>query len=78
MFDPALVLCLDGTGLGGDGSIWGGELVLIDAGSASWQRVGRLSPFLLPGGTRPLAILAYCQGFAKAVQSCGRFINSLH
>lgn len=50
MFDPALVLCLDGTGLGGDGSIWGGELVLIDAGSASWQRVGRLSPFLLPGG----------------------------
>lgn len=50
ILDPALVLCLDGTGLGCDGSIWGGELVLIDAGSAFWQRVGSLSTFLLPGG----------------------------
>lgn len=50
VLEPALVLCLDGTGLGDDGCIWGGELVLIDAGSASWQRIGRLSPFILPGG----------------------------
>ena len=49
-FSPALALCLDGTGLGTDGSIWGGELLLLDLSVPRWQRLGRLSPFLLPGG----------------------------
>lgn len=47
---PALTLCLDGTGLGDDGTIWGGELLLMDLDQACWQRLGRLSPFALPGG----------------------------
>lgn len=47
---PALALCLDGTGLGTDGTIWGGELLSMDLGAPEWRRLGRLSPFRLPGG----------------------------
>lgn len=49
-YAPALALCLDGTGLGEDGSIWGGELIFMDLNTACWRRLGRLSPFALPGG----------------------------
>ncbi len=47
---PALALTLDGTGLGGDGTIWGGELLLVDTETLEQRRLGRLSPFMLPGG----------------------------
>ncbi|MEG2005178.1 MAG: carbamoyltransferase HypF, partial [Bilophila sp.] len=58
---PALGLALDGTGYGTDGTIWGGELLLVrpDAPvspktfgqSTPWgERLGRLTPFPLPGG----------------------------
>ena len=43
-------MCLDGTGLGDDGTIWGGELIHMDLGRADWSRLGRLAPFALPGG----------------------------
>ncbi|MDE6735091.1 MAG: carbamoyltransferase HypF, partial [Desulfovibrio sp.] len=46
---PALALCLDGTGLGTDGTIWGGELLFMDLSAPEWRRLGRLSPFRLPG-----------------------------
>lgn len=46
---PALALCLDGTGLGTDGTIWGGELLFVDLGVPEWRRLGRLAPFALPG-----------------------------
>jgi hydrogenase maturation protein HypF len=49
-YEAALALCLDGAGLGDDGSVWGGEAILMDISRARWQRVGRLSPFPLPGG----------------------------
>lgn len=48
--EPALALTLDGTGLGPDGTVWGGELLLASLGDASWRRVGHLAPFALPGG----------------------------
>lgn len=47
---PALALCLDGTGLGTDGTIWGGELLFMDLRGPEWRRLGRLAPFALPGG----------------------------
>lgn len=45
---PVLGLVLDGSGLGDDGSIWGGELLEVRPGA--WKRRGRFSPFSLPGG----------------------------
>ncbi|MCL2124201.1 MAG: hydrogenase maturation protein HypF, partial [Desulfovibrionaceae bacterium] len=47
---PALGLALDGTGYGEDGTIWGGELLFVDTQNRQQQRLGRLSPFALPGG----------------------------
>jgi hydrogenase maturation protein HypF len=51
----ALVLALDGTGLGTDGALWGGELLLADTGAArrgeaGWKRLGHMAPMDLPGG----------------------------
>ena len=48
--EPMLVFTWDGTGLGEDGTLWGGEVFLGTAGR--WQRVGSLRPFRLPGGER--------------------------
>jgi hydrogenase maturation protein HypF len=45
---PALGLIWDGTGLGTDGVIWGGEALLGDC--ADYRRVASLRPFRLPGG----------------------------
>jgi hydrogenase maturation protein HypF len=45
---PGLVFTWDGTGLGEDGTLWGGELFYGLPGA--WERVGRLRPFRLPGG----------------------------
>lgn len=41
-------LIWDGTGLGTDGSVWGGECLTGDAGS--FERVGSIRPIPLPGG----------------------------
>ena len=46
----ALSLCLDGSGLGEDQSIWGGELILADTISGKVERIGHIAPTLTPGG----------------------------
>jgi hydrogenase maturation protein HypF len=45
-----LMFAWDGVGLGADGTLWGGEALLGDAGG--WRRVCSLRPFRLPGGER--------------------------
>jgi hydrogenase maturation protein HypF len=46
--EPALALVLDGTGLGIDGTIWGGEVLRCDL--VGFERVAHLEPVPLPGG----------------------------
>ncbi|MCU7843150.1 MAG: carbamoyltransferase HypF [Candidatus Thiodiazotropha sp. (ex Monitilora ramsayi)] len=47
-----LGISLDGSGYGGDGTIWGGEILLADY--LDFQRLGSLTPIALPGGTQAI------------------------
>jgi hydrogenase maturation protein HypF len=47
---PALGVVFDGSGFGGDGSMWGGELLLADF--SGFERIGTLRPIALAGGDR--------------------------
>lgn len=47
---PALGIAWDGTGHGDDGTIWGGEFLIVDGGH--YRRAGSLWPFPLVGGDR--------------------------
>jgi hydrogenase maturation protein HypF len=48
--EQAIVFAWDGVGLGGDGTLWGGETFIGRAGH--WQRRASLRPFRLPGGDK--------------------------
>jgi hydrogenase maturation protein HypF len=50
LMGPVLGIAWDGTGLGTDGTIWGGEWILAQQGS--FRRIGSLRTFRLPGGDR--------------------------
>jgi hydrogenase maturation protein HypF len=49
---PVLAVTWDGTGLGADGAIWGGECLRVERapGGIEWERLAHLRPFRLPGG----------------------------
>lgn len=46
----ALCLTLDGTGYGEDGTLWGGEALLVDNMALTHERLAHFSPVGLPGG----------------------------
>ncbi|QDG78729.1 carbamoyltransferase HypF [Labrenzia sp. PHM005] len=46
--DPSLAIVLDGSGLGSDGTIWGGEILI--GGYEGFERAGHFLPVPLPGG----------------------------
>lgn len=47
---PILGIAFDGTGLGDDGAIWGGEFLVVDR--SGYRRIGSILPFRLAGGDR--------------------------
>ena len=47
---PVLAIVLDGLGLGADGGLWGGEVLLADYRNA--ERLGHLKPVAMPGGEK--------------------------
>jgi hydrogenase maturation protein HypF len=49
---PVLAIILDGLGLGDDGTLWGGEILLADFVSA--ERLASFMPVPLPGGSRAM------------------------
>lgn len=48
--EPAVVVAVDGTGYGTDGTIWGGEI--LEIAGAAWNRRTHLPSFSLVGGDR--------------------------
>lgn len=48
---PVLGVAWDGSGFGGDGTLWGGEFLRVSA-DGTWSRLGHLRRFRLPGGDR--------------------------
>lgn len=49
---PFLGVAWDGTGFGDDGTVWGGEIFLVDP--AGMSRIASLYPFQLPGGEKAI------------------------
>lgn len=49
---PALGICWDGSGLGTDNTLWGGEFLLIN--SQGFERYAHFAPFSLPGGHKAI------------------------
>jgi len=45
---PVVAICLDGAGIGTDGTVWGGEVLVCT--EKDFKRKARLRPFGLPGG----------------------------
>jgi hydrogenase maturation protein HypF len=67
---PVLSVVLDGTGYGGDGTVFGGEIYRADRDG--FERLGRLSHLLLPGGDKAaqepwrMALALLYQGLGSA------------
>jgi hydrogenase maturation protein HypF len=51
---PALGMILDGTGLGLDGSVWGGELLKVDSRTNDHERLGHFARVAMPGGEQAI------------------------
>jgi hydrogenase maturation protein HypF len=75
MDGPAIGLALDGTGYGADGTIWGGEILLVDG--VRMERLGHLRSVWMPGGEKAieepyrmaLSYLVEAQGTDRALET---------
>lgn len=67
--EPVVGVVYDGTGWGPDGTLWGGEILVVDG--ARWRRLASLRPLALPGGERAirevwrLALAALVDAFGR-------------
>ncbi len=50
--EKVLAFCFDGTGYGDDGTIWGGEIFIVDP--YDYHRIGHIKPFRLLGGEKAI------------------------
>ncbi|MBI5706415.1 MAG: carbamoyltransferase HypF [Armatimonadetes bacterium] len=78
--DRAVGIALDGIGIGSDGQVWGGEVLVVEHGR--FDKVGGLRPVSMPGGdaaTRYPARMAAAYLFAAGLQGdeLGDFILDL-
>ncbi len=48
--DPVIGVAFDGTGYGTDGTVWGGEFMIVDA--QGFRRVDSITPFIQAGGDK--------------------------
>lgn len=48
----AVVAVVDGTGFGADATVWGGEMLSVDAGGPDWSRAWHLPVFRMAGGDK--------------------------
>jgi hydrogenase maturation protein HypF len=74
-----LGLCLDGTGYGEDGTVWGGEL--LAGGYEDFRRLGHLAQAPMPGGEAAVRepwrmALAWLMGMDESVMKDGRALLS--
>ena len=69
---PAIAVIYDGTGLGDDGKIWGGEFFLVNPATGECKRIGHLREIVQPGGDSS-AVHIKRMALAYLLQSFGSF-----
>ncbi len=76
--EEAIAIVFDGTGLGTDGTIWGGELLHVDGNG--WERLGTFAPSELIGGDaavlRP-ALQLIARFFRAGLEVDGEWVSRL-